>query len=139
MTEIKINVLRADEFIALFQSADWEAPGREQVQLAINNSFCVFSLYESGNLIGMSRLLGDGAMSFYVKDFVVLPKSQGGGNGKLLMNAMMDYVKNELPKGYKVSLELISSKDKEGFYEKFGFEKRPCEWDGAGMFMMLET
>ncbi len=23
------------------------------------------------------------------------------------------------------------------FYEKMGFEPRPCEWDGSGMFKMI--
>lgn len=53
------------------------------------------------------------------------------------MDTIISMVKNELSSGYKVSLELISSKGKEGFYEKFGFEKRPCDYDGAGMFMMI--
>lgn len=39
--------------------------------------------------------------------------------------------------GWAVSLELISSKGRETFYEKFGFEQRPCVWDGAGMFKMI--
>jgi len=76
-------------------------------------------------------------MSFYVKDFVALPQSQSQGNGKLLMNTIIATIKNNLSNGYRVSIELISSKGKERFYEKFGFEKRPCEHDGAGMFMMI--
>lgn len=34
-------------------------------------------------------------------------------------------------------MELISSKEAVGFYQKHGFEKRPCEWDGPGMFKMI--
>lgn len=34
----------------------------------------------------MARLLGDKAMSFYIKDFVILPEKQARGNGKMLMN-----------------------------------------------------
>ena len=29
------------------------------------------------------------------------------------------------------------SKEAVAFYEKFGFEQRPCDWDGSGMFKML--
>jgi hypothetical protein len=33
---------------------------------------------------------------------------------------------------------LISTKGNEGFYRKLGFEERPSDSDGAGMFMMAE-
>ena len=125
------------EFNTLFRSVGWEAPELEQAGIALDNSVCTFSLYEDSELIGMARLLGDKAMSFYIKDFVILPEKQAMGNGKILMNTIIDTIKNELSNGYKVSLELISSKGKEEFYEKFGFEKRPCDYDGAGMFMMI--
>ena len=125
------------EFNTLFRCVGWEAPELEQAGIALDNSVCTFSLYEDSELIGMARLLGDKAMSFYIKDFVILPEKQAMGNGKILMNTIIDTIKNELSNGYKVSLELISSKGKEEFYEKFGFEKRPCDYDGAGMFMMI--
>ena len=76
-------------------------------------------------------------MSFYVKDFAVLPSYQRRGVGRRLMERMEAYVRGELKDGWAVSLELISAKGAEPFYEKLGFEPRPCEWDGAGMFKML--
>lgn len=39
--------------------------------------------------------------------------------------------------GWAVSLELISTKEAVLFYQKKGFEERPCEWDGSGMFKMV--
>ena len=38
---------------------------------------------------------------------------------------------------WAVSLELISTKEAVPFYKKKGFEERPCEWDGPGMFKMI--
>lgn len=86
----------------------------------------------------MGRLLGDCAISYYVKVIVIIPEYQGKKIGKKLMEHMISFVRKQLPRGWKVSLELISSKGKEGFYKKFGFEERPCDSDGAGMFMMVE-
>lgn len=36
-----------------------------------------------------------------------------------------------------VGMVLISSKEAVGFYQKHGFEERPCDWDGPGMFKMI--
>ena len=40
--------------------------------------------------------------------------------------------------GTSVSLCLMCAKGKEGFYEKLGSFRRPCEWEGAGMEMEIE-
>lgn len=87
--------------------------------------------------VGMVRVIGDGGMSFYIKDFAVIPSYQGKGVGKCLMEALERYVKECKPLDWAVSLELISSKEAVNFYKKYGFEERPCDWDGPGMFKMV--
>ena len=134
---VKINALYPELFLELYRSAGWEAPGLDQITMALEHSFVTFCAYDGELAVGMARLLGDSAMSFYIKDFAVRPEYQGKGVGRLLMNAMEEYIRSQLPDGWAVSLELISSKGREPFYEKFGFEQRPCDWDGAGMFKMV--
>jgi len=136
-TMVKTNVIYPDLFLELYQSVGWEAPDLDQITTALEHSYATFCAYDGDWAVGMARLLGDGAMSFYIKDFAVRPEYQGKGVGRLLMNAMEEYIRSQLPDGWAVSLELISSKGREPFYEKFGFEQRPCDWDGAGMFKML--
>lgn len=34
-------------------------------------------------------------------------------------------------------LELISTQEAVEFYKRQGFEERPCDWDGPGMFQMV--
>ena len=103
----------------------------------MTGTFASFVVYDGDKPIGMARLIGDGGMSYYVKDFAILPAYQGKGVGRFLMEHLQQYIYDRLEPGWAVSLELISSKGNESFYKKFGFEERPCEWDGAGMFKML--
>ena len=76
-------------------------------------------------------------MSYYIKDFAVLPECQGRGVGTALIDSVEQYIRSQLREGWAVSLELISTQEAVGFYQKRGFEERPCEWDGPGMFRMI--
>ena len=134
---IEINTLTPEQFRTLFESVGWEAPAPDQIAVALRNSAATFTAFDGDRPVGMVRLLGDGAMSWYIKDFAVLPDCQGRGVGRALMEAMENCILDRIEDGWAVSLELISSKGREAFYEKFGFEQRPCEWDGAGMFRMI--
>lgn len=134
---VKINTIYPELFLELYRSIGWEAPGLDQITMALEHSLATFCTYDGERAVGMARLLGDGGMSFYIKDFAVRPEYQGKGVGRLLMTAIEEYIMSHIPNGWAVSLELISSKGREPFYEKFGFEQRPCDWDGAGMFKMI--
>lgn len=134
---IQINSMNAEQFLHLYRSVGWDAPGLDQIEKALAGSVATFCAYDSEIPVGMARLIGDGGMSFYIKDFAVRPEYQGKGLGRTLMTAMESWIKEQLQPGWAVSLELISSKGREPFYEKFGLEQRPNEWDGAGMMKMV--
>lgn len=135
--EIRVNTLTPELFLALYRSVGWEPPCIEQVQTALQNTLATFTCYDGDRPVGMARVIGDGGMSFYIKNFAVVPSSQGKGVGKCLLTALEQYVKECKPLEWAVSLELISSKDAVDFYERFGFEKRPCDGVGPGMFKMI--
>ena len=134
---VKTNELSAEVFLQLYTSVGWEPPGIGQVQKALENTIATFTAYDNDKTIGMVRLIGDSGMSFYIKDFAVVPAYQSKGVGTLLLNALEDYIKEHIAPDWAVSLELISSKEAVGFYQKHGFEERPCDWDGPGMFKMI--
>ena len=125
--QIKENILTAPLFKELFTSVGWTAPGMDQIETALAGTFASFVAYDGDKPIGMARLIGDGGMSYYVKDFAILPAYQGKGVGRFLMEHLQQYIYDRLEPGWAVSLELISSKGNESFYKKFGFEERPCE------------
>jgi ribosomal-protein-alanine N-acetyltransferase len=134
---VKTNALSADTFLELYSSAGWEPPGKEQVETALSHSVATFTAFGGERPVGMARLIGDLGMSFYVKDFAVLPEYRSRGVGRLLMRVLEDFILHSIPEGNAVSLELISTKEAVGFYKSRGFEERPCEYDGPGMFKML--
>ncbi len=135
--EVRRNTLTPELFLTLYTSVGWEPPCIGQVREALKNTLATFTCYDKDTPVGMVRLLGDGGMSFYVKDFAVIPAYQGKGVGTLLMEYLEQYVRERKAPEWAVSLELISSKEGISFYLKKGFEERPCEWDGPGMFKMV--
>lgn len=140
MTSLKteINTLTPELFLELYQSVGWEPPCLEQVKTALQNTMATFTAYDNDMAVGMVRLIGDGGMSFYIKDFAVIPSYQSKGVGTLLVESIEKYIREVKNSDWAVSLELISSKDAVAFYKKKGFEERPCEWDGPGMFKMVK-
>lgn len=135
--KVEINTLTPEMFLELYSSVGWEPPCIEQVREALTNTIATFTVYDNEQAVGMVRLIGDGGMSFYIKDFAVIPSHQSIGVGTLLMESMEKYIRESISSDWAVSLELISTKEAVPFYKKKGFEERPCEWDGPGMFKMI--
>ena len=115
----------------------WESPSLDQIEIALSNSLETFLVYDEDIPVGMARLIGDKGMSFYIKDFAILPKYQSKGIGKLIESDIEKYILENIEPSWKVSLELISSKEAVSFYKRLGFEERPSSEDGPGMFKMI--
>lgn len=68
---------------------------------------------------------------------VICATCQSMGVGTILMDRLEGYIKETIASGWAVSLELISTKEAVLFYQKKGFEERPCEWDELRMLKMV--
>ena len=105
----------------------------EQAEKAIKNGLFSVSAISDGKVVGMGRLVGDGAMYWYLQEIIVHPKYQGKGIGKSIVNRLIEYVKNTAIPGSKVTVGLTAAKGKDTFYEKFGFFRKPTATSGPGM------
>ncbi len=132
------NQLSAPDFIRLFAGAGWGELPPELVEIALKGSWATFSVCKEGRTIAMARLLGDGAMSFFLKDFVVEPQYQGQGIGRALLTHVENYIASRLMPGCPGYLQLVSAKGKEAFYTKCGYAIHPHEHSGAGMSKWVE-
>lgn len=77
-------------------------------------------------------------MSYLLVDVVVSSKFQGRGIGKKLVNAIIEEVKDNTIIGEYSTINMISIKDTERFYEGCGFEAVPFGYNGKGMRIKIE-
>lgn len=129
------DILTADDFILFQRKMNFTEDPKELVIRSLANTIHSVVAFQDSEMVGMGRLLGDGAMYWYIQDVRILPPYQGKGIGTEIVNRLIDYVKrNALPHS-EYSIYLFSAKGKEGFYEKLGFKSRPHAYEGSGMEM----
>jgi len=129
--ELKHQKPTAAQWMALRESVGWAVFANDVAEKSLAvTPFCVCA-FDGDKLIGMGRVLGDGVISFYIGNVIVLPDWQGKGVGSAIINEIMAHVREVAVPGAIASL--MSVKGKESFYEKVGFVQRPDEQRGSGM------
>ena len=117
MINIKENNKNVEEFNLLYDLVGWGAYDSEVTKKALDNTFYSVSVYDDNNIIGYGRIIGDTICFLYIHD-------------KLLEK--INQVKKENP---DLRVYIGASKNREKFYEKFGFVKRIDADLGYGMIL----
>lgn len=139
MIHIKENNKNVDEFNSLYDSVGWGAYDKEISKKALENTFYSISIYDDNKIIGYGRLIGDEVCFMYIHDVMVIPEYQSRKIGTMIMNKLLEKI-NELKKeNPNLRVYLGASKNKEAFYEKFGFVKRTEADLGFGMIYKGEN
>lgn len=86
-------------------------------------------------LIGFGRVVGDGALYFYLQDVIVLPNYQGKGIGYAITQRLVNHVLAVAPQGAFVGL--MAAPGVASLYEKFGFTCRPQDMQGMSLWVGL--
>lgn len=127
------NELKAEDFVRLRIETDFLKTPVEQAQKALENGLFNVTAICEGKVVGMGRLVGDGAMYWYLQEIIVLPEYQGKGIDRSIVNRLIEHMQEIGLPGTKVTVGLVAAKGKEPFYEKLGFSRIPEENCGSGM------
>jgi GNAT superfamily N-acetyltransferase len=90
---------------------------REVVEKSLEKSV-LLSLFKGEEQIGFTRIVSDEATFAWVSDVFVHPDHRGKGLGVWLMECTMAHPVMD------VTLQILATKDAQGLYEKFGFQRR---------------
>ena len=123
-----------EEYLELRNSTDWIDVSGEVVEKALSNDLYSICVTHEGKTVGVARIIGDGAIYYYIQDLIVLPEYQKMGVGRLLMEHIEKYLQNKAPKGAFIGL--MAAENTTGFYENFGYIVRPGQ--KPGMFKYKE-
>jgi len=119
------------DFLLLRKKVGWGELEADLAQKSINNSLFHVTIYHDQQLIGMGRVVGDGAMYFYIQDVVVDPDFHNQGLGTELMDTIEGYLRYTADKGSTIGL--LAAQGKESFYARYGYVQRPSNTLGHGM------
>jgi GNAT superfamily N-acetyltransferase len=102
------------------------------VRALVSSMFTV--RYEhGGETAGMLRVVGDGAFVAVICDVVVLPAYRKNGIATAMINAALERIGGEMPKGMRIPVLLTCAAEREEFYKKFGFAALNREIQGLAM------
>ena len=123
----------AEEYRALCTAVGWqEVMNLSAAEAALGHGLHAVVVERGGRAIGMGRVVGDGAIYFYVQDVAVEPTHQGRGVGERIVASLVDWVRARAPD--RAFLGVFAAAGTEGFYGRHGFERH----DGlTGLFQVV--
>ena len=135
MVKIDENRISADDFNYLTDKVGWGIRDFHIVEEALNNTLYSISVYDDNKIVGYGRIIGDKTIFLYIQDIMVIPEYQGNKIGTKIMNALLEKIKEYKIINPNLRTYLGASKEKEVFYEKFGFKTRRDADLGEGMIL----
>lgn len=118
----------ASEFKALYDETGWADWELERFERALAGSWVVCTVRDdAGGLIGIGRLISDGALHAFVTEMIVTERARGAGVGGEILARLVD----EACRRGVDDVQLFAARGRAEFYERHGFERRPES--GPGM------
>ncbi len=126
-----------EEYRELCASVGWnETINFAAAPLSLANSLTSIVVLDRGRSVtrpvAMGRIIGDGALFFYLQDIIVRPEYQGIGLGRRIVERLMGWLQTHAPE--RAFVGLFAAEGKDSFYAHFGFMRHPAL---TGMFLVL--
>ena len=128
---ISFNSPVVEDFIQLRAKIGWGETDLAMAKNSLNASLFHVTIYAQSQLVAMGRVVGDGAMYFYIQDVIVNPSHQGQGLGNMIMENIEDFLTKTAKKGSTIGL--LAAQGKENFYKTWGYLERTGNPLGKGM------
>ena len=119
MTIKEYDHFQLDEIVNLYESVGWTSylERVDTLREAYANSLCVLGAYDSENLVGILRAVGDGKTIVFIQDILVLPEYQRHGIGSKLLQAVMERYQDV----YQMELLTDNTEKTKAFYRSADF------------------
>jgi GNAT superfamily N-acetyltransferase len=134
--EIVEQIPSAEDYNRLRTLVGWHVCDPGTVEKSLPESQYFLCAVDRGRTVGMARIVGDGALIFYIQDVIVRPDYQRQGIGTRLMDRIMAHIRGKAVQNTVVGL--MATRGREPFYERYGFTVRPNDFLGSGMTMLWE-
>jgi GNAT superfamily N-acetyltransferase len=124
------------DYLALRERSGLSSKRPDQAAAAVRGSWAAVHVIhdESGAIVGMGRVLGDGGWYFHVVDMAVLPEHQRRGIGDAILSALLDAIRGGAPSGAYVNL--FADPPGRRLYARHGFTETAPH--SLGMAQVLE-
>ena len=109
----------SDEILRLYTKVGWTAYTEDMPALerGYKNSLYILAAYENDQLIGIIRVVGDGATVILIQDIIVCPERQRRGIGTALLKAVLD----RYSAVRQIQLTTDNTPETVAFYKSLGF------------------
>ena len=131
--DIQDRVPTLDEYRTICEAVGWTPViNFEAAALSLERSLFAVVVMQGEQAVGMGRIVGDGAIYFYIQDIAVAPKHQDNGVGQMVLQRLMTYLRDNAPD--KAFVGLFATEEAVEFYRRYGFLVHSAM---TGMFQVM--
>ena len=130
---IEERKISTEEYQCIRASTNWGKLENKVVEKALKNDLYSVCITHENKLIGIGRVVGDGAIYFYVQDVIVITQYRSKGIGRLIMENIEKYISANTSRNSFVGL--MAAEGVINFYKKFSYKERPI--NRPGMYKLI--
>ena len=132
MITLVANHIGVDTYLWLREAVGFKKLTRTQAVKALKNSLYVVAAYADDRIVGMGRIVGDGAVICYIQDLMIHPDYQKAGVGSKIIENLIAFVESIREDDTEMMLDLMCAKGEKPFMRPMVlFPGQMRVWDPA--------